>query len=219
MPAALILDMNCCQLSLAWTDPAGSLLASEKLVNNLDLSIQSPSSDHEIWGNNDHLPIQSQQPDKINNFEEIFLENPTPGVYNVYISASRLVFSPQAYALVVTMGANGQSATSTFYPEPKTVDAADCSLSDANVVKNNKNAKTKKTKQTACLRHVYIWQMCPFFRKFCIFYSMRYMYMYIAPHSYSYGYGYGYGGLFKFFKICIIYFCFLEYIFSSDCSG
>ncbi len=71
------------KITLAWTDPAGDPPAKKSLVNDLDLSVTSP--DGKVRTGNDFL---GQQPDGVNNVEQVHIEYPLPGEYVIEVKAS-----------------------------------------------------------------------------------------------------------------------------------
>jgi hypothetical protein len=94
------------KLMLYWHDPASSILAAKALVNDLDLELVSPASstlfplvlDSTLAHVND-LAINAA--DHTNNIEQIVLENPAPGNYNIKVKATAINQNPsQEYFIV-----------------------------------------------------------------------------------------------------------------------
>jgi hypothetical protein len=82
---------------LVWTDPPGHLAGNSdtrpQLVNDLDLSVRTPSATH--LGN-------GAAPDRINNVEVVSLVEPVSGTYTITVNAHDLGFGArQSYALVL----------------------------------------------------------------------------------------------------------------------
>ncbi len=92
---------------LYWTDPEASPGANPALVNDLDLVVTDPS-------NNDHLPyILDHTPDPttldlpatngvdhLNNMEQVLLNNPAAGSYDLEITGFNVPVGPQEYFIV-----------------------------------------------------------------------------------------------------------------------
>ncbi|KAL0251207.1 hypothetical protein GEMRC1_000420 [Eukaryota sp. GEM-RC1] len=84
------------KIVLTWTDPVASISALFKLVNNLDLTVITPSKEI-VYGNMQTLP------DIHNVIEAVaFPFTAETGVYRVRVSATSLVESPQPFSLVVS---------------------------------------------------------------------------------------------------------------------
>ncbi|MEL7221597.1 MAG: S8 family serine peptidase, partial [Bacteroidota bacterium] len=92
---------------LYWHDPAGSLLSSRALVNDLDFSILSPTNQtHLPWipSSVAHLDSLSQPArpgvDRINNAEQVVLNNPSSGFYQFQVAGFQIPQGPQNYFIV-----------------------------------------------------------------------------------------------------------------------
>jgi hypothetical protein len=89
--------------SLAWDDPAGSLAAIKKLVNDLDLELQAPNGtiyypwvlDPSNPGNPATLGV-----DDINNQEQVVVNSPVTGTWTVRVKGATVPDAPQDYSLV-----------------------------------------------------------------------------------------------------------------------
>lgn len=90
-------DKTPLKVSLVWTDYPGSTSASKALVNDLDLKITSPSG-VVYYGNDFTKPFDSEI-DRLNNVENIFIENPEVGNYKVEVIAYNVPQGPQSFAL------------------------------------------------------------------------------------------------------------------------
>jgi subtilisin family serine protease len=89
--------------SLAWDDPAGSLAAVKKLVNDLDLELQAPDGTiYYPWvldpSNPDNPAITGA--DDINNQEQVVVTSPVNGTWTVRVKGSTMPDAPQDYSLV-----------------------------------------------------------------------------------------------------------------------
>jgi serine protease AprX len=92
--------------TLAWTDPPGSTLGGNPLVNDLDLAVEYPDGSLH-WGN--CFLYQSDTPrqdcnigDGGNTVENVYLATPAPGPYRLYVVGYQIVQGPQPYALIVS---------------------------------------------------------------------------------------------------------------------
>ena len=93
------------ELTLVWTEPPAALLAAEAAVNDLDLTLTSPSGPR-YRGNNFDSEIGESvpggAPDPINNVEVVRIANPPVGEWRVSVSGTAVRQSQQGYALVAT---------------------------------------------------------------------------------------------------------------------
>ena len=98
---------------LTWTDPAGNPVASNQIVNDLDLVVIPAGSGSEVLGNNGDFP------DTSNTVEKVALSNcgASGQVVRVAVNPARVVFG-QRYALVVNgnveMGSLATVAAGSF---------------------------------------------------------------------------------------------------------
>ena len=88
------------KVMLYWNDPAASVLASQSLVNDLDLTVTTPA-------NNVILPlvlftdpatvntVASPGVDHINNIEQVVINNPAAGNYTVSVKGTSIVKNPR----------------------------------------------------------------------------------------------------------------------------
>ncbi len=81
--------------TLVWTDYPSSPSASRNLVNDLDMSLQNPSSTI-------YYPNGLSTADSTNNVEGIDITSPAAGVYCLAIAGKNIPNGPQPYALVVS---------------------------------------------------------------------------------------------------------------------
>ncbi|MCL5104672.1 MAG: S8 family serine peptidase [Armatimonadetes bacterium] len=83
------------KVTLAWTDYPGAVHAAKELVNDLDLTVTSPTGTvYPTITNRDH----------VNNVEQVKISTPVPGVYTVRVSGYNVPMGPQDYALAVSGG-------------------------------------------------------------------------------------------------------------------
>jgi subtilisin family serine protease len=78
------------RITLAWTDYPAQVNAAVALVNDLDLTVQSPSG--QIFSPGDHL----------NNVEQVVFPDPEAGLYKVTVSGYHVPMGYQHYALFVS---------------------------------------------------------------------------------------------------------------------
>ncbi|MCD6287538.1 MAG: S8 family serine peptidase, partial [Candidatus Hydrogenedentes bacterium] len=109
------------KITLSWSDPAASPASAIALVNDLDLTVVSPSGEKyqgNVFGQNG-FSIPTEEPwDGRNNVENVFINSPEPGNWTVRVvghnvpgTGAEVPFSStlQGYALIAT----GSFATST----------------------------------------------------------------------------------------------------------
>src|SRR5690554_117898 len=90
-----------------WSDVAAAAGASPALVNDLDLLVKDPSNNTlEPWIL-DHTPDPTKLdlpattgPDHLNNMEQVLINNPAAGNYNLDITGFNVPMGPQAYHIV-----------------------------------------------------------------------------------------------------------------------
>ena len=95
------------KVMLYWNDPAGSVLASKALVNDLDLKIiQNNGSPLLPWTLSAYPHIDSlTQPavrgiDRVNNMEQITLKNPSAGNFQIKVNGHQISQGPQNFFIV-----------------------------------------------------------------------------------------------------------------------
>ena len=92
---------------LYWTDPEATAGASPALVNDLDLIVNDPANnDLEPWIL-DHTPNPAtldlpatNGPDHLNNVEQVLINNPAAGNYDIEITGFNVPQGPQEYFVV-----------------------------------------------------------------------------------------------------------------------
>ena len=83
------------RVTMAFTDPPSAPNAAVCKVNDLDLRVTNVDGSYTWWGNHG-LDAGNQSPmgggkDDRNNVEQVWIKDPIPGVYKVYISAPSVV--------------------------------------------------------------------------------------------------------------------------------
>lgn len=95
----ITVPVNCSELkvSLAWNDPAAAINAPWALVNDLDLTVTTPSGQQILpWGLSSFPSADSlsapakRQIDTLNNTEQVSLQNPAPGTYIVHVKGRKV---------------------------------------------------------------------------------------------------------------------------------
>ena len=91
------------RITLAWDDEPASPLPTAALVNDLDLVVSDPAGNvvdpWTIDPANPGLPATRSGRDRINNMEQVSVENPMPGAWRIQIIGHAVPVGPQAYGL------------------------------------------------------------------------------------------------------------------------
>jgi hypothetical protein len=91
------------KITLVWNDLPASINSNISLVNDLDLEVISADNTTFLpWilnSNTPELPALRGK-DKINNIEQITIENPTAGLYNINVNGSYVSNTSQDYSIV-----------------------------------------------------------------------------------------------------------------------
>ncbi|HMW27483.1 MAG TPA: hypothetical protein PKC51_12610, partial [Ferruginibacter sp.] len=107
------------KVMLYWADPAAAPLAASTLVNDLDLTVTAP-------GPVTHLPLvlnasglnvtnpATEGTDHVNNIEQVVIDNPAAGNYDLQVNAFALPQGPQEYILTYTFEMNGVTVEYPF---------------------------------------------------------------------------------------------------------
>ncbi|UCG68478.1 MAG: S8 family serine peptidase [Thermoplasmata archaeon] len=81
------------KISLVWTDVPSTTSSSQHLVNDLNLKVTDPN-DNVYWGNNgletSKWSSAGGSADSLNNVENVFIQNPTDGVWTLEIIGERI---------------------------------------------------------------------------------------------------------------------------------
>jgi Subtilase family/Secretion system C-terminal sorting domain len=94
------------KVMLYWNDPAAAVLAQQTLVNDLDLEVINPSSITTLPMLLDTIPANVNNTagtgvDHINNIEQVVINNPVSGTYNIKVKGTAVTQNPrQEYFLV-----------------------------------------------------------------------------------------------------------------------
>ncbi len=90
-----------------WSDPAATPGADPALVNDLDLVVTDPSSGTHLPWVLDHTPNPvnldtpaTNGPDHLNNMEQVLINNPAAGDYDIDITGFNVPVGPQDYYVV-----------------------------------------------------------------------------------------------------------------------
>jgi hypothetical protein len=94
------------RVSLAWADPAAAPNANPALVNDLDLTLISPSrTTYYPYILNPSSPGNPATTgvDHRNNYEQVVVANPQAGQWVIQVGSSSLPISPQSYSIAASM--------------------------------------------------------------------------------------------------------------------
>jgi hypothetical protein len=102
---SITIPSNAAQLKvmLYWHDPPASLLSGQTLVNDLDLTVQTPSATTVFPKILDTIPshvtnVSTEGPDHINNIEQVVINSPQVGTYTITVNGNSVTQnSPQEY--------------------------------------------------------------------------------------------------------------------------
>ena len=105
---AVIVPANTAQLKVLvyWQDPPASVMASSTLVNDIDIEVVTPSSGIVLPVILDTIPANVNNAattgaDHINNIEQVVIDNPAAGTYDIRVIGSAITQNPsQEYFLV-----------------------------------------------------------------------------------------------------------------------
>lgn len=92
------------KITLVWTDPKGTVAAETELVNNLNLVVTGPDGT-KYYGNQFTNSWSSSNPssyDNVNNVENVFIQVPTAGKYNVTVWGYNVATDTDADAAGIT---------------------------------------------------------------------------------------------------------------------
>lgn len=95
------------KVMLYWHDPAGSVLSAKALVNDLDLRVEHPNGQQQLpWvpSSFPHLDSLGRAAlpgvDRLNNVEQVVINQPAAGYYNLIVEGFEVPQGPQTYYLV-----------------------------------------------------------------------------------------------------------------------
>lgn len=90
------------KVTLSWTDKEGSPVATQSIVNNLDLKLVTPDGDTILpWKLNPSVPknVAQRGIDNINTNEQITIDNPSQGIYTIIVKGTSIPFNSQNYSV------------------------------------------------------------------------------------------------------------------------
>jgi len=94
------------KITIAWDDAPGTPNVVGSLVNDLDLVVTSPSGTRfypwTLDPNDPNAPAVQNQPDSLNNLEQVEVDNPEPGVWLIDVVGTNVPDGPQPFSLAVT---------------------------------------------------------------------------------------------------------------------
>jgi hypothetical protein len=98
------------RVTIAWDDVPAAASATNTLVNDLDLRLIAPDGTvYYPWTLNPASPAAPavrNQPDRINNIEQVLVESPPPGSWRVEVVAFNVVQGPQTFSYATSRGMN-----------------------------------------------------------------------------------------------------------------
>ncbi|WP_022667070.1 S8 family serine peptidase [Desulfospira joergensenii] len=96
------------KITLAWDDPAAADGADPALINDLDLVVTAPDGTrHYPWTLDPASPsadAQQNQADRVNNLEQVAVDAPVQGTWEVSIAGHSVPEGPQPFSLVADNG-------------------------------------------------------------------------------------------------------------------
>ena len=108
------------KIMLYWHDPAAAVLASQALVNDLDLEVVTPTGSIIYPQKLDTIPgnvmlAAASGPDHINNNEQVVINTPAPGTYTIRVKGTAIQVNPsQEYFIAWDVLPAGLSLASPF---------------------------------------------------------------------------------------------------------
>jgi len=94
------------KITLTWDDVPGTPNVYPNLVNDLDLVVRDPSAQrHYPWTldpDNPDQPAVRTEADHENNIEQVYVEDPAPGVWQIEIVGYNVPQGPQSFSLCVS---------------------------------------------------------------------------------------------------------------------
>ena len=91
------------KITLAWDDVPGTANVNQALINDLDLVVYDPSQTrHYPWTLNPNYPAAlagRNQPDHLNNIEQVLVDNPIAGHWTVVVQAYDIPEGPQEFSI------------------------------------------------------------------------------------------------------------------------
>jgi len=104
------------KIMLYWNDVPASPSSAKALVNDLDLTVQDPSSTIHLPLVLDATPANvnnnaTEQADHINNAEQVVINNPAAGTYTIRTKGYSIPYGPQPYVVAYDIHPNGLKIT------------------------------------------------------------------------------------------------------------
>lgn len=135
------------KVTIAWDDAPGTPNVSPALVNDLDLVVRSPSGvQHYPWTlsglANPAAPAARTQANRVDNIEQVLVDNPEPGVWTVEVVGFNVPVGPQPFSLVASpsiqncsdIGTASLDRQSYNCDSDATIKVVDCGLNTDNEV-------------------------------------------------------------------------------------
>lgn len=93
--------------TIAWDDPAGALNTIPELVNDIDITATAPDGTtiHFPWTidpSNPANPAVQNKADHLNNIEQVYVANPTEGIWTITVKGYAVASGPQTFSLAVS---------------------------------------------------------------------------------------------------------------------
>src|SRR5690606_8568269 len=107
------------KVMLYWNDPAAAPLSAHALINDLDISVTTPAAGTVLPLVLDTVPSQVTAAavpgiDRINNVEQVTLNNPAPGTYSIKVKGHAVPEANQEYFVVYDFQQQGISMQYPF---------------------------------------------------------------------------------------------------------
>lgn len=92
------------KVMLCWNDVPASIVAARQLVNDIDIVVTTPSGERRYPLVPDATPANAQkpateQPDHLNNVEQITISNPIAGTYTITVKGYNIPLGPQPFVV------------------------------------------------------------------------------------------------------------------------
>src|SRR5690606_12534188 len=120
----IVVPPNTAQLKvmLYWHDVPASPLSASQLINDLDLTVAEPSSTIHKPLVLDTIPANIlnnavEGDDRINNIEQVTINNPAPGSYTLTVKGFNVPSATQAYVLAYDFVPEGVRITHPYEEE------------------------------------------------------------------------------------------------------
>jgi hypothetical protein len=108
------------RLTLAWDDAPAQPSVFRSLVNDLDLVVLDPRGvQHHVWTLDPlapSAPAARTAADRVNNMEQVLVEEPMPGIWSVEVQAHDLPSGPQSFSLVSSHALSAEPHLSFSFP-------------------------------------------------------------------------------------------------------